>query len=187
MCKYVAITNRSLTKRPFLEQLRRICETKPEFLILREKDLSQPEYTALATQVLTLCQEFQVPCNLHFFTETAKELSCRRIHLPLWRLQELSLPERKAFTVLGASVHSVEEACLAESLGATYITAGHIFATDCKKGLAPRGLDFLRAVCQAVSIPVYAIGGIHFDEAQLQTVMKCGAAGACVMSEYMKL
>ena len=41
----------------------------------------------------------------------------------------------------------------AERLGATYVTAGHIFTTDCKKGLPPRGLDFLKNVCDAVTIP----------------------------------
>ena len=40
----------------------------------------------------------------------------------------------------------------AERLGATYVTAGHIFTTDCKKGLPPRGLDFLKNVCDAVTI-----------------------------------
>ena len=65
------------------------------------------------------------------------------------------------FKVIGTSVHSVEDAIKAEQLGATYMTAGHIFATDCKKGLPPRGLDFLKNVCDAVEIPVYAIGGIN--------------------------
>ena len=57
------------------------------------------------------------------------------------------------FKVIGTSVHSVEDAIKAEQLGATYMTAGHIFATDCKKGLPPRGLDFLKNVCDAVGIP----------------------------------
>ena len=43
------------------------------------------------------------------------------------------------------------------------MTAGHIYATDCKQGLPPRGLDFLEEVCRAVDIPVWAIGGIGKD------------------------
>lgn len=54
----------------------------------------------------------------------------------------------------------------AEQLGASYLTAGHIYATDCKRGLPPRGLGFLKEVCREVSIPVYGIGGIKFDEEQ---------------------
>ena len=44
----VAVTNRSLTERPFLEQIRRVCEMHPDALILREKDLSEKEYEELA-------------------------------------------------------------------------------------------------------------------------------------------
>ncbi|WP_455958797.1 thiamine phosphate synthase, partial [Anaerotignum lactatifermentans] len=79
------------------------------------------------------------------------------------------------------------EAEEAEKLGATYITAGHIYATDCKKGLPPRGLTFLEEVCRRVSIPVYAIGGIKINEKQLREVIDCGAKGGCIMSGMMQL
>lgn len=88
---------------------------------------------------------------------------------------------------IGCSVHSVEEAIEAKRLGAAYITAGHIYATDCKKGLAPRGLGFLKDVCQSVSIPVYAIGGIGIDDGRRQEVKEYGAQGSCIMSAMMKL
>ncbi|MGN0293625.1 MAG: thiamine phosphate synthase, partial [Lachnospiraceae bacterium] len=90
-----------------------------------------------------------------------------------------------SFSIIGTSVHSVDEAVEAEKLGASYITAGHIYATDCKKSLPPRGPHFLQAVCESVAIPVYAIGGIQMDgtqvdEKQIQEIMACGAAGGCV-------
>ena len=91
------------------------------------------------------------------------------------------------FAKLGTSVHSVEEAIEAEKLGATYITAGHIYATDCKKGLPPRGLLFLREVCEAVDISVYGIGGIKFHMDQWIELGKCGAIGGCIMSGMMKM
>ena len=65
--------------------------------------------------------------------------------------------------------------------------AGHIYATDCKKGLPPRGLSFLREVCSNVTVPVYAIGGIGFADGRIEEVCKNGAKGACIMSEVMKL
>jgi thiamine-phosphate pyrophosphorylase len=68
-------------------------------------------------------------------------------------------------------------------MGASYLIAGHIFATDCKKGLSPRGLDFLAAVCRVTQIPVFAIGGIN--DKCYPLVLKAGAAGACIMSETM--
>ena len=51
------------------------------------------------------------------------------------------------------------------------MTAGHIYVTDCMKGLAPRGLGFLKDVCSTVNVPVYAIGGIKFDEKQWYDVI----------------
>ena len=95
--------------------------------------------------------------------------------------------EKKKFTKIGISIHSVEEAKEAEQLGASYLTAGHIYATDCKRGLPPRGLGFLKEVCREVSIPVYGIGGIKFDEEQWNDMKKCGAVGGCVMSGMMEI
>lgn len=88
-----------------------------------------------------------------------------------------------AFRQIGASCHSVEDAVEAQELGCTYITAGHIFATDCKKGVPPRGLEFLRSVCESVDIPVYAIGGVN--EKNIDSVRSVGAHGACIMSGLM--
>ena len=82
------------------------------------------------------------------------------------------------------SCHSKEDAEEAEKLGASYITAGHIFDTSCKAGLPGRGLDFLNEVKSSVSIPVYAIGGISADNAG--NVINAGADGICIMSGFMK-
>ena len=94
---------------------------------------------------------------------------------------------RESLEISGSSVHSVEDALKAESLGADYLTAGHIYTTDCKKGLPPRGLEFLENVCKAVKIPVYAIGGIHPGTGQLNEIMEHGSAGGCIMSDMMKI
>lgn len=186
--RILAVTNRSLCSRPFLEQIRRVCEFRPAALILREKDLTADEYEALAKKVLKLCHEHQVPCILHSFTHVAQKLGVKSIHLPLHRLQEdLNNGTAYGFETIGVSVHSVEEARLAQSLGAAYLTAGHIYATACKQGVPPRGTSFLREVCGAVSIPVYAIGGIRLDQGQIKEVLDCGAAGGCVMSGMMEM
>lgn len=188
----VAVTNRSLCHRPFLEQLEMVCQTHPAFIILREKDLPEQEYETLAAQVLELCHSYDVPCVLHTYPDAAQALGCTSIHLPLPLLRKYA-HELKDFTQIGSSVHSVEEAVEAEKLGATYVTAGHVYVTDCKKGLEPRGLDFLRNVCESVSIPVYAIGGIQFDASthkiardQADEIASCGAHGGCIMSGMMQ-
>ena len=91
------------------------------------------------------------------------------------------------FHKIGTSIHSVEDAIEAQRLGATYVTAGHIFTTNCKKGLPPRGLDFLKNVCDAVTIPVYGIGGIKFNPQQWNDLKEQGASGGCIMSGMMQL
>lgn len=182
----ITVTNRKLSSRPFMEQMERVVKLHPKAVILREKDLSEEEYAELAAQILTLCKQYQVPCMLHTYLETARKLQHPYIHLSLFLLKENS-EKLSDFLAVGCSIHSVEEAKEAQKLGATYLTTGHIYTTDCKKGLPPRGLDFLREVCNAVTIPVYAIGGIHAGTGQIREVMECGASGACIMSEMMKI
>ena len=182
----ITVTNRKLSSRPFMEQMERVVKLHPKAVILREKDLSEEEYAELAAQILTLCKQYQVPCMLHTYLETARKLQHPYIHLSLFLLKENS-EKLSDFLAVGCSIHSVEEAKEAQKLGATYLTAGHIYTTECKKGLPPRGLDFLREVCNAVTIPVYAIGGIHAGTGQIREVMECGASGACIMSEMMKI
>ena len=86
----VAVTNRSLTERPFLEQIRRVCEMHPDALILREKDLSEKEYEELAKEVMAICAEYKVPCILHTFWRVAEKLKCHHkqpqqiSHLKCW-------------------------------------------------------------------------------------------------------
>ena len=191
------------------------------FILMRsclgKKDMPEAEYLSLARDVTALCKEYDVQCILHSFINVALELNHPYIHLPLPILEKYAaapcqhfMPDvistlshknaadyQQFFKVIGTSVHSVEDAIKAEQLGATYMTAGHIFATDCKKGLPPRGLDFLKNVCDTVQIPVYAIGGINIASSEgddstlnvprLKEVMECGAAGGCIMSGMMRV
>lgn len=177
------MTNRRLCIKPFLEQVDWLASCHPAGIILREKDLTEEEYRALAEKVLAIAKRHGTPCILHTWINTAGQLGCPNIHLPMWKLREAA-GTLDGFEKTGASVHSVDEAREAERLGASYLTAGHIFLTDCKKGVPARGLDFLREVCEAVSIPVYGIGGI--TEKNAETVLLQGAAGYCVMSGVMR-
>lgn len=183
MSDILCVTNRTLCKEDFLARVEKIAAEHPKGIILREKDLTEEEYKRFAEEVLKICKKYEVPCILHSFIDAAMELGTENIHLPLHILREMDEKKKESFKQIGASCHSVEEAKEAEKLGCTYITAGHIFVTDCKKGLAPRGVEFLRNVCANVSIPVYAIGGISSEN--IDTVRETGAAGACVMSGLM--
>lgn len=189
MFDLMCITNRKLCKTSFLSQIEEIAQNNPAGIILREKDLPEAEYMALARQVMEICRHYHVPCILHNFLDAATALHADAIHLPLPVLRSIAASEntgfqkKDTFLKMGASCHSLEEALEAERLGCTYITAGHIFQTDCKKGVPPRGIGFLRNICQNVSIPVYAIGGI--DGTNIASVENTGAKGACIMSGFM--
>jgi thiamine-phosphate pyrophosphorylase len=183
MCEIICITNRTICGEEFLVRLGRIAAAKPKAVVLREKDMPPEDYKRLAIQAKMICMQYGVPCILHSYADIAAELKADGLHMPLAKLREMTDEEKSDFAVLGASVHSPEEAEEAEALGATYITAGHVFPTDCKKGLPPRGLEFLKKTCAAVNIPVYAIGGVCSGNYSL--VRSAGAAGACVMSGLM--
>lgn len=191
MFNIMCITNRHLCQDNFLSRIEIIAAHSPAGIILREKDLSPSEYESLAINVMKICNTYNIPCILHNFVDVAVKLNATGIHLPMPSLRHMhtstqSLGHRSclnSFKLLGASCHSVDEALEAERLGCTYVTVGHIFTTDCKKGLEPRGLDFLTNVCNAVNIPVYAIGGIN--ENNIADIKSTGAAGACIMSGLM--
>ena len=184
MCKIICITNRSLCGNNFLSRLEAVAAAHPDAVILREKDLPEAEYLRLAEKAKAICEKHQTPLILHSFPNAAKALNHTSIHLPMPKLRTLSDKERAYFSVLGASCHSVEEAKEAEQFGCTYITAGNIFETDCKKGLPGKGAEFLREICESVNIDVYALGGI--SARSIAEVMRSGADGACIMSGFMK-
>lgn len=179
----LCVTNRMLCGEDFLIRIEKIAKENPLGMILREKNLSEKEYFGLAKKVIEICQKYDTPCILHNFVEAAVELNHEAIHLPLSILRTLSEKDKGKFSVLGTSCHSVEDAREAEKLGCTYIVAGHIFETDCKKGLEGRGINFLQSVCESISLPVYAIGGVNPQN--ISEIRRAGAKGACTMSGIM--
>lgn len=186
----IVVTDSATCPRPLAEQIERLAKLtklRPQAVILRAKSLDKAAYRTLALEVQQSCEAAGIPLILHSDWQLARELGVKRLHLPLALLRQLPTCERAHFTWLSTSVHSVEEAIEAQALGATVLIAGHIYTTQCKAGLAPRGLGFLQSVCRAVSLPVYAIGGIGFDAAQHAELKANGARGACVMSAYMRL
>ena len=185
MSEILCVTNRALCTEPFLERIREVAAARPAGIILREKDLPSADYRALARAVADLCAAEHCRCILHTFAADAIALGVDAVHLPLDVLRGMPDAQKRHFSVLGASCHSVAEAREAQALGCTYLTAGHIFETDCKKGLPGRGLEFLENVCKAVNIPVYAIGGI--SEEKMPQILGTGAAGGCMMSGFMQL
>lgn len=186
----IAVTDSATCPRPLpkqIERLTKLTELRPQAVLLRAKSLDKAAYRKLALQAQQSCEAAGIPLILHSDWQLAHEFGIQNLHLPLALLRKMPACERAHFTWLSTSVHSVEEAIEAQALGATVLIAGHIYTTQCKAGLAPRGLGFLQAVCSAVSLPVYAIGGIGFATAQHAELLTNGAHGACVMSAYMRV
>ena len=168
----------------FLKQIEKIAAAKPFGIVLREKDLPVKEYSELARKVRDICRSAGASIIVHNHPEVARELGVSALHMPLDALEKLSSEERKEFEVLGASCHSVEDVLRAKALGCDYVTAGHVYATDCKPGLPPRGADFLAEVCgPAAPMPVFALGGL--TPARAPEVQRAGAAGFAMMSSAM--
>ena len=178
----IYVTNRKLCKHDFLQQIEQLAKGKPHAIMLREKDLPLDEYEALAGKVHSICQNYDVPFIINQNLSVAEKLKIGIIQLSMSNLRKYN-GDLQLFDQIGASVHSVEEATEAVTLGATHLIAGHIFSTDSKKGVPPRGLSFLKQVCDAVPIPVFAIGGITRND--VNAIKAAGAKGVCIMSEAM--
>lgn len=185
MFKVICVSARQHS-RDFLNSIELIAKSGVEAIILREKDLSEDEYFLLAKRVKEICDKYSKKLIIHNFIDAAKKLGIKNIQLPFSKfIAEKNL--NSDFECIGTSVHSVEDSVQAEKAGADYIIAGHIFTTDCKKGLAPRGVKFLKDVCNAVRIPVYAIGGIDDNSIKELININCdNFSGVCVMSALMK-
>lgn len=125
---------------------------------------------------------------VHNFADFALSAGERNLWLPLGVLRSFSAAHgaeflRANFKKLVASCHSEAEAREALELGANAICLSHIFATDCKAGLAPRGLNLIRAVRGFYDGEIYALGGI--TSRNFASVLRAGVDRIAVMSSAM--
>ena len=159
-------------------------------LTLREKDLNKNEYLKLIEKVYPICQKYKINLILHqnYDLNLDDKYNIEGIHLSYSIFKSLNENIKteliKKYKRIGVSVHSLNEAKEVESLGASYVVAGHIFETDCKKGLEPKGLKFIENLSSMLTIPIFAIGGI--DEKNSLSVINSGAFSVCMMSTLMK-
>lgn len=150
-------------------------------VVLREKDLSGDELLTIALRVKKLIAHRKTAIIIHSNRAVAQAVKADGYHTSFhdfmraqWRYQGLN----------GVSVHSVGEARQAARSGANYLLVSHIFATDCKPGLEPKGVDLIKDIKRQVDTPVIALGGINPENCRL--VMEAGARGAAVMSYVMQ-
>lgn len=135
-------------------------------LQIREKHCSTEELTALAIPIVSLCHRYHVPCIINDDVQAAKDSGADGVHVGQ---DDASIAQARA--VLGAekwigtSAHNVAEARKAQQDGADYIGTGAVFGSATKQDATPLSLQTLQEICQAVTIPVVAIGGITAENA----------------------
>ena len=195
------ITNRKLCENENLErQIEKIFSAYEKKIILkkfeivtltlREKDLDKNEYLNLVEKIYPICKKYRINLILHqnYDLNLDKKYMVEGLHLSYDNFKSLNKNIReeliKKYKRIGISIHSIDEGKEVESLGATYVVAGHIFETDCKKGLKPRGLNFIEELSSILTIPIFAIGGINQENSHL--VINSGAFGVCMMSSLME-
>ena len=148
---------------------------------LREKHLDDAAIRAEALKISALCKQYRVPFILNDNVALAAECGADGVHLgqedmdPAQARQILG-PD----AIIGVSAHSVAEAKAAVAAGADYLGCGAMFATTTKTDTTTLPKETLRAICEAVPVPVVAIGGIHKEN--LLSLADCGEAGVALVS-----
>lgn len=184
------VTDRSLCRdAPLEEKVAKAVAGGVTMVQLREKDLPGKELLAMAERVRALLAGTSPPAERILFVvndrlDVAMAVGADGAHLP-----ESGMPVEVArrllgpHALIGRSVHSVAAAKDAERHGADYLIVGAMFATRSHPGKEPEGLPLLRAVRQAVGLPLLAIGGI--TASNVRQVMEAGADGIAVTSAIL--
>ncbi len=129
---------------------------------LREKDMSDGEFLQEAKEIHALCQQYGVPFIVNDNVEIAVACGAEGIHVGQEDMAAGDVRRRVGNgVILGVSVHTVEEAQEAVRNGADYLGLGAVFPTSTKTDVDQMPNETLRAICDAVDVPIVAIGGIN--------------------------
>jgi len=181
MLLYV-VTDRSwLGNNSFIQQVEEVLQNGATFLQLREKNLSYDEILKEAMEIKVLTDKYKVPFVINDNIEVALACNADGVHvgqddMPAKEVRSL-IGENK---ILGVSVQTVEQAIKAEEDGADYLGVGAVFSTSTKPDADTVSIETLKAICQSVSVPVVAIGGI--SEKNIMNLKDTGISGVAVVS-----
>jgi thiamine-phosphate diphosphorylase len=175
------ISNRKMIKTGEISQIiEEAVRGGVDAVLLREKDLNDDSLYEIAKKIKEKIQGKDTLVIINRNLEVAKKINADGYHIGFHDLIK-EKPDWQG--LLGVSIHSLEEAILAQKHGASYLLASHVFETDCKKGLAPRGIEFIKEIKFHVDIPVIALGGIKPEN--VKEVLSAGVEGIAVMSAIM--
>ena len=160
-----AVTDRHwLGDRTLYDVVRESLDGGVTFLQLREKDLDDETFFQEAVRLRDMAREYGVPFVINDNVDIAVRMDADGVHvgqsdMEAGDVRALIGPDK----ILGVSAQTVEQAVLAEKRGADYLGVGAVFPTGSKDDADDVSFETLRAICEAVSIPVVAIGGITAD------------------------
>ena len=177
-----AVTDRAWLKDETLyQQVEKAIVGGVTFVQLREKNLDEESFLDEALEIQSLCKKYNIPFVINDNVEIAKKINADGVHVGQSDMEAADvraiLGEDK---ILGVSAQTVEQARLAEKMGADYLGVGAVFPTGSKADAGDVSFDTLKEICSAVSIPVVAIGGIGADN--VQELKNSGISGIAVIS-----
>ena len=169
----------------FLHRVENALKGGVSMLQLREKERSTGEYIALAVKVRDIASMYNVPLIIDDRADVAYAADCAGVHVGQSDIP-VDVARRILGTdkIIGATAKTVEQALEAYRLGADYLGVGAIYPTTTKVKTVLTSVDTLRKICDAVPIPVNAIGGITKDN--MDVLKGVDIAGICVVSAIMK-
>lgn len=177
-----AVTDRHwLGNQTLFDQVKEALDGGATCIQLREKQLDDKTFLQEAIEIQKLCKQYQVPFIVNDNVEIAKDMHADGIHVGQSDMEALDV--RKALgndVILGVSAQTVEQAKKAEAHGADYLGVGAVFPTGSKDDADDVSHETLKAICEAVSIPVIAIGGITQDN--VKELAGSGIVGIAVIS-----
>ena len=177
-----AVTDRHwLGERSLSVVVRESLEGGVTFLQLREKDLDEEHFYREAVELQELAREYNVPFVINDNVDIAVRMDADGVHvgqedMEAGKVRALIGPDK----ILGVSAQTVEQALLAEQQGADYLGVGAVFATGSKADAVDVPHETLKDICEAVSIPVIAIGGI--TQGNVTELAGSGICGIAVIS-----
>ncbi len=182
---YVIVDRQALKERSHVEVAAQTIRGGARIIQLRDKLLSKRELLPIAQQLKNLCAEHDVLFIINDYLDLLLATDADGLHLgqrdlPTSVARKL-LPMGK---ILGCSTTTVDQAITAESEGADYIAVGSMYPTSSKETAVVVGLERLRQIRQAVSLPLVAIGGITRHNAA--EVMAAGADSVAVIRDVLE-
>ena len=158
-----AVTDRAWTgKQTLYEQVEAALKGGVTCVQLREKELDETAFLQEAKELCALCRRYGVPFLVNDNVEIAIACGADGIHVGQEDLAAGEVRRRVGENmILGVSVHTVEEAYQAVRDGADYLGLGAVFPTSTKTDVEQMSNETLRAICDAVDVPIVAIGGIN--------------------------